>query len=105
METKTKVPSVPAPSPEAAPANVATVMHAGMAAASASRNALALAADRVAKGKTVVEELAAAIRVEEQRKSGLKAQRSAAVDELEAALQAHDIAVLADQAARALPGA
>jgi len=83
--------------------NVAQAMHGQMVAAAASRNALALAADRVTKAKAHAEDLSTAIRVEEMRSRDLKAQRALAVDELEAAVQAHDIAVRADQAARAVP--
>jgi hypothetical protein len=83
--------------------NVAQAMHGEIVAVAASRNQLILAADRVVKAKAHAEDLSTAIRVEEMRSRDLKAQRALAVDELEAAVQAHDIAVRADQAARAVP--
>ena len=85
------------------PANVATVLHGQMTAAAAARNALALSAVRVSRAKGEVERISAAILLEERKRSDLKQQRSTAVDEMEAAVQAHDVAVRADQAARALP--
>jgi hypothetical protein len=114
MENKSKVPAAggfvknaPPPalvgeavSESTIPVDVAAVMHGQMTASAAARNALALSAVRVSRAKAEVERISAAIVVEERNRSDLKAQRSSAVDEMEAAVQAHDIAVRADQAAR-----
>lgn len=90
-----------APVPEAPPVNVATAMYGRMLAAAASRNALLAARLRVESAKREADRISFAIRIEEQKKADLKAELSRAIDEMEAAVQAHDTATRAEQAARA----
>jgi hypothetical protein len=93
---------ISAPVPEAPPVNVATAMHGRMVAAAASRNALLAARLRVENAKREADRISLAIRIEEQKRSELKSELSRAIDEMEAAVQAHDTATRADQATRAV---
>jgi hypothetical protein len=81
----------------------APAIKAPVVSAPAPITALAQAKARVAVAKTATDQIGKQIGMDELRRTRLKADLSAAVDELEAAIQAHDIAVRADQAARAVP--
>jgi hypothetical protein len=102
-KTLAKQPEASAPVPEPAPpVNVASAMHGRMVAAAASRNALLAARLRVENAKREADRISLAIRIEEQKKADLKSELSRAIDEMEAAVQAHDTATRADQATRAI---
>jgi hypothetical protein len=58
---------------------------------------------RVDNAKREADRIGLAIRIEEQKRSELKSELSRAIDEMEAAVQAHDAATRADQATRAIP--